>query len=100
MCSTEWVLLGCDKNLTSAEVPYKMFCGHLGGGPEIVAAHGDLGTINPKTSSIKEKTWKSFETKCWGPGPVRSNQRPKKRVGQYVVAMICGPSATGGVFDP
>ena len=34
-----------------------------GGGPEIVAAHGGLGTINPKISSIKEKTWKAFETR-------------------------------------
>ena len=34
-----------------------------GGGPEIVAAHGDLGTINPIISSIKEKTWKAFETR-------------------------------------
>ena len=32
----------------------------VGGGPEIVAAHGDLGMINPKTSSIKEMTWKAF----------------------------------------
>ena len=55
---------------------------HWGGGPEIVAAHGDLGTINPKISSIKEPWWHAFEARCKGPGPVRSNLRPKKWVGQ------------------
>ena len=44
-----------------------------GGGPQKGAANGDLSTINPKNSPIKQRTWHSFEGSYELLGPVRSH---------------------------
>jgi len=37
--------------------------GSWGGGPEKVTAHGDLSTVNPKISSIKQPSRITFEAR-------------------------------------